>query len=302
MIKCIKRQDLDLIKYDTCIENSIQSRIYALSWYLDIAADNWDVLVLDDYQAVMPIPWRKKMGVKYVYPPFWMIELGFFSLNDKVDSLPFFKVLFDKFKFVELRMNTTNRIQESKENLIDRNLQFISLNSDYNSIFKNYNRNRKRELVHAKKNDLIENWNDNPEKLISLFKENIGIRVKEIKENDYNKLLKLMLICLKKKNGDLLTVFDSNNNIVSAAFFLKYNHKVTQLVCVSDIKNRKNGAHTFFNDRAIFKYQPNFNEYNFGGSSMKSIANYYKSFGAETVKYQQVKYNNLPFLLKWFKK
>ncbi len=62
MIKYVKRKNLDLVKYNDCIENSIQSRMYAFAWYLDIVADNWDVLVCNDYQAVMPIPWKRKYG------------------------------------------------------------------------------------------------------------------------------------------------------------------------------------------------------------------------------------------------
>ena len=67
MIHYVKREDLEVAKYNDCIENSIQSRIYAFSWYLDIVADNWDVLVLNDYEAVMPVPFRRKFGVNYVF-------------------------------------------------------------------------------------------------------------------------------------------------------------------------------------------------------------------------------------------
>jgi hypothetical protein len=35
---------------------------------------------------------------------------------------------------------------------------------------------------------------------------------------------------------------------------------------------------------------------------MKSIAKYFLSFGAKTEEYQQIKYNKLPFLLRFFKK
>jgi hypothetical protein len=44
-INYIKRKDLDIEKYDACIENSSQSRVYAFSWYLDIVAGKWDALV-----------------------------------------------------------------------------------------------------------------------------------------------------------------------------------------------------------------------------------------------------------------
>ena len=61
MIQFVKRNQLDEDKYNACISTSLQSRVYAYSWYLDIVADNWSVLVLDDYQAVMPLPWKRSL-------------------------------------------------------------------------------------------------------------------------------------------------------------------------------------------------------------------------------------------------
>ena len=301
MINYIKRKDLDVTKYDACIENSIQSTIYAFSWYLDIVADHWDVLVLDDYNAVMPITWRKKIGIKYVYPPLWLLELGVFSLDESQDIQPFLAILYSKFKFVELRLNTKNKFLKSAS-LIPKQFQYLDLKIGYEAILKGYNRNRKRELVKANKYHLLENWTDNPDKLITIFKENIAERVKGISDKDYANLRNLMNFSLKNRVGELLTIYDTNDKLLAAAFFLKHKNKVTQLVCASDISNRKSGVHTFFNDRAIFKYQSHFDIYNFGGSSMENIANYYVSFGSQTEEYQQIKYNNLPFLLKLFKR
>ena len=301
MINYIKRKDLDVTKYDACIENSIQSRIYAFSWYLDIVADHWDVLVLDDYNAVMPITWRKKIGIKYVYPPLWLLELGVFSLDESQDIQPFLAILYSKFKFVELRLNTKNKFLKSAS-LIPKQFQYLDLKIGYEAILKGYNRNRERELVKANKYHLLENWTDNPDKLITIFKENIAERVKGISDKDYANLRNLMNFSLKNRVGELLTIYDTNDKLLAAAFFLKHKNKVTQLVCASDISNRKSGVHTFFNDRAIFKYQSHFDIYNFGGSSMENIANYYVSFGSQTEEYQQIKYNNLPFLLKLFKR
>jgi len=301
MINYIKRKDLDVTRYDTCIENSIQSRIYAFSWYLDIVADHWDVLVFDDYKAVMPITWRKKAGIKYVYPPLWLLELGVFYLDEDQDIELFLAILYSKFKFVELRLNTKNKFLKSAS-LVPKQFQYLDLKIGYDAILKGYNRNRKRELVKANKYHLIENWTDNPDKLITIFKENIAERVKGISDKDYLNLRNLMNFSLKNGIGELLTIYDTNNKLLAAAFFLKHKNKVTQLVCASDISFRKSGVHTFLNDRAIFKYQSHFDIYNFGGSSMENIANYYVSFGSQTEEYQQIKYNNLPFLLRLFKK
>ena len=301
MIRYLERGDLDLEKYNNCIEKSIQFNVFGYSWYLDIACEKWGVYVLNDYDAVMPIPWRKKMFIKYVYPPLWIIQLGIYSKVIE-DENEFLIEIFDDFRFVELRMNMLNSFSFFGEFQKQRKLQIISLQNDYEFIKENYNRNRKRELKKSIEADFTENWGDDPELFLELFKNNVGKKVRKIKEVDYHNLYRLIKICSEKRIGDLLTVYDKDDNLVSGAFFLKQKKRVTELVCSSDFKNRKNGANTFMNDRAIYRYQKHFEIFDFGGSSMKRIAKYYKSFGAKDESYIHLKYNNLPRLLKLFKR
>tara|TARA_R110002072_G_scaffold39820_2_gene113776 strand:- start:89 stop:997 length:909 start_codon:yes stop_codon:yes gene_type:complete len=301
MINYVKRQDLNVEKYDECIENSIQSNIYGFSWYLDIVADNWAVLVLDDYQAVMPIPIRKKFGITYVYPPFWLLELGVFSLDDCIDFKLFFDFLFKKFKALETRLNTDNEVKEKAGFLIDKQMQMLSINENYETVFEGYRKDRKKDLRKAEKANLVEKWNDSPANLIQLFKDNVGKRTPYITNKDYLVLEELIKNCIKKGVGEMLSIYNIDNALVASGFFLKHQHKVTILVSSTDFKHRKNGENTFLIDRAIFKYQNNFDIFHFGGSSMDSIAKFFLSFGAETYNYQQLKYRNLPFWVKLFK-
>ena len=301
MIHYVKRKDLELVKYNDCIAHSIQSRIYAFSWYLDVVADNWDVLVLNDYEAVMPIPLRRKYGVKYVYPPFWLLELGVFSLKDSVNYNAFFSFLLGKFKSIELRLSTKKSLEASESFLIEKQLQTLSIKEEYEAIFKGYRKDRKKDLRKSKKIDFIEKWNDDPEKLIQLFKANVGQRTPYIVDKDYKVLAELMKICIEKRVGEVLSIYNSESKLVASGFFLKHKKEVTILVSSTDFDNRKNGENTFLIDRAIYKYQKAFETFNFGGSSMQPIAKYFLSFGAKTSQYQEIKYNNLPFLIKLFK-
>ena len=301
LIKYIQREHLDEEKYNDCIENSIQSNSYAFSWYLDIVCDNWDVLVLDDYEAVMPIPWRKKYGIKYVYPPLWVLQLGVYS-NEAINENEFLIHLFSTFKFVELRMNTHNNVELYSEFLQLKQCQKLVLNTTYSSILSKYRKDRKKDLQKATTADLIEKWNDHPSNLIELFKNNIGKRTPNIKENDYQNLEKLIAICIQKKVGEILAVYDKKNKLVASVFLLKHKNSITKLISSTDLKDRKNGANTFLIDRVIFKYHKDFSVFNFGGSSIKSVASFSKSFGAETEKYHQLKMNKLPKVLQLFKK
>jgi len=302
MIQYIERKDLEEQKYNACVYNSVQSSIFAFSWYLDIVADNWDVLVLGDYEAVMPVPWRKKIGIKYVYPPFWLLELGVFSLDAIIDLSLFFNVLLDNFKFVETRLNTGNIIQESTDFLRLKQLQFLTMKEGYETVFNGYRKDRKKDLRKAEKADLNEKWHDHTEKLISLFRANVGVRTPNILNKDYDVLRNLMQTCIEKRVGEVLSIYNKENKLVASGFFLKHKSSITILVSSTDFNHRKNGENTFLIDRAIFKFQKNYEVFNFGGSSMKSIANYFLSFGAQTQNYQQIKHNNLPFLVKLLKR
>jgi len=288
MIKHLTRKKLDVVKYNACITNSIQSRMYAYSWYLDVVSDNWDVLVLGDYEAVMPLPWRKKYFIKYVYPPFWLLELGVFSSEEKIDIDAFLKVLFKKHCFIELRMNTVNQFKKMSIN-IEKQLQYLSLKGGYDTVFLNYQKDRKKDLRKAAKLNLSEKWGGDTSQLIELFKNNVGKRTQNIKKKNYDDLEKIMKTCIEKKVGETLSVYDDRKELVACAFFLKHQEEITILVSSTDFKNRKNGANTFLIDKAISRYQNGFEKFNFGGSSIVSIANYFKSFGAETKTYSLLK-------------
>ncbi len=301
MITRVKRKKLDIEKYNNCIENSMQSNIYGFSWYLDIVCDHWDVLVLNDYEAVMPIPWRRKFFIKYVYPPFWLIQLGIYS-KEVEDENEFLIELFGSFKYVETRTNENNSFSMFNPYQKYKELQFLNINKGYEAIQLKYKKDRKKDLQRAKKNDLTERWNDEPEKLIELYKNNVGKRIRKIKDKDYEVLLKLIKVCVEKNKGEVLSIYDSKYNLVASGFFLKDSNRVTILASSTNFKNRRNGANTFLINSAIYKYQNSADVFDFGGSSMKNIAQYFKSFGAETNTYISLKYNVLPWFLRVFKR
>ncbi len=301
MVVFINREELDTVKYDQCVEKSLQHRIYAMSWYLDIACDTWGAFVMDDYTAVMPVPWNKKYTIKYVYPPLWVLELGIFSREEiKIDV--FMTSLLEQFKFIELRLNTDNILTNTYgEERVNR-MQWISLKEDYNDIYSRYRKDRKRDLTKAKTFGLRGVWGDDPKNLIQLFKNNIGKRDKNIGTKDYQNLLSLISICKNNGVGEVLSVYDADDGLVASAFFLVYKGKVTILVSSTDLNNRKNGANTFLIDRAIYRYGRECTIFNFGGSSIESIASYFRSFGAVDSKYSFIKHNRLPGLIKLFKR
>ena len=99
-MKFVKRENIDVKKWDACVE-SASSFLYAYSWYLDEICPVWSALIIekkDKYVACFPIPWKSKMGIKYVYPPFFIQQLGLFTVDDSIEIKPFIEKVIADFK------------------------------------------------------------------------------------------------------------------------------------------------------------------------------------------------------------
>ncbi len=299
MIRYVTRAELDELKYNRCIETASQQLCYPFSWYLDEVC-RWDALVLDDYHAVMPVPVRKKMGVSYVYPPLWILQLGVFSADQYLDITPFLAQLKTTYKFIEQRCNVVNTSTTSLDITLNE-YQELDLTSSIDDLKRNFRKDRRKDLKRAEEAGLKVVWDDNQKKLITLFKHTIGKRIPNLKPSDYERLNALISVCIDKKVGRVLSVYSKEHVLLASAFILVYKDTVTILCSATDLNDRKMGANTYLIYTLIATYTKEYTTLNFGGSSRPSIASYFKSFGANTKTYPFVKYNNLPFLLRLFK-
>ena len=144
MIKFVPYDLIDRDKYDNCIAQAKNSRIYAFSWYLDCVTEKWDALISDSYKAVMPLPRRKKYGLNYIYNPPWTQQLGIFSreLITEEEILQFINKIPRKFILVDYMLNASNRIK--KLSYKEKNNFILSLNKNFETLLAGYNKNRRR--------------------------------------------------------------------------------------------------------------------------------------------------------------
>jgi hypothetical protein len=281
MINFIKRNDLDIEKYDACIENSIQSRIYAFSWYLDIVADNWDVLVLDDYKAVMPIPWKQKYFIKYVTQPFFSQQLGVFSKREisKEIENKFLKAIPKKFLKISLNFNSDSFLSH---NLIQKKNFILKLNNTYDVAFKSFSKGRKHAVKVGLKHNLILKETS----ILSLIK----IQKEFYSYTNYseNKLEQIVGFSLKMKNGFVFGVF-KDDVLIGGAFFLKTKSRITYLFSSFTNEGRKLQASSFLLSSVIKKYENSNLLLDFEGGNIPNIGSFYKSFGAKIENYHFLK-------------
>lgn len=284
MIKYVKQKDLDVNKYDACIEKSIQSRVYAFSWFLNIVADSWDVLVYKDYEAVLPIPYmraKRYLFQKKIIQPFFCQQLGVFSQTKNSDlELAFYNELLKK-KPKVYNFNSDNSLPNFKTNRVNYEL---FLDKTYKEIFSSYRKDRKHRVNQSKKNNLDIVENQSSSKLIEVA--SFSYNIKSYNRSFFKKLSTLIEASKNKEKGFLIYV-KKEEKIVGGAFFLIHKSRIINLFSAFTSEGKKSQAPSFILDYVINKYSEKQYILDFEGSMIDNIASFFKSFGAHQNNYHK---------------
>ncbi len=151
-INIIPSDQIDKEKWDTCIDRSVNDLIYAHSYYLDQIADNWHGIIVNDYECVMPVPWRKKFGIRYCYDVPFIQQLGYFNTLD-IDHIILVDTFFSFIKYGHYNFNYNNSIIADLPG-VKIATNFIIELTDKESITNNFTKSFKQSLQHAFANDL----------------------------------------------------------------------------------------------------------------------------------------------------
>ncbi|MFZ4413044.1 MAG: GNAT family N-acetyltransferase [Bacteroidales bacterium] len=300
MINYLQHHQINKEKWDECIDTSVNGNAYVYSWYLDVVSKNWNALILNDYDAVFPLALNSKFKITYLYQPFFSRYLGVYSKIAITETLvnAFLEAIPSTIQFIEFNIHENNYFENADFQKKERFFQFLTLNRPYQDIFQEYKGDAKRNLKKAEKNNLKIHENIAPEKIVDLFRHNKGKQIKELHSQDYVMLQNLMTTCNKHKSGIALGVTNTANELIAAGFFIRSRHQILFLKGSANAEGKALGAMYLMIDELVKTYAQKINSFDFGGSSLESIASFNHNFGAKNCVYLQVKKNNLPFVVK----
>jgi hypothetical protein len=297
-LKYIKHNEIDKAKWDDCINSANNSRAYAHFDYLERVALKWDALILDDYKYVMPLPIRKKAGIKYVYQPPSAQQLGIFPTPSKEITDHFIDQLKQHFMYCDILLNTGNNTLSETE-AIPRNNFLLPLDKDYETICSSFSKNTKRNISKAKQNNLMLLENIQLNDFLS-FKAKNQLSGKD-KEN-LNILKNIISYGLYKNAGQIYGVYTSQNELCAAVYFYRWKDRIIYLNALSSKEGKELKAMFFLVNRFIKNHAKQNFTLDFEGSMIPGVARFYESFGATAEIYYHLKINQLPFPFKWIKK
>ena len=287
-IQFVKHSELNKEKWNHCIQHSFFPTFIADFDFLSIANPDFCALVLNDYEAVMPLPVRKKIFLHYIYHPHFISILGIFSKTRPANELieRFLQAIPKRYVRVDLLFNT---FFEHPKSSVLYSYQ-LSLQKKYEELYAHFSDNCRRNIKSSEKYALKYVENASIAEIITLFKNNRGKNTKvPLKEKDYEILQKLALFAQKNNRLEVISVLDEENNMLAGALLLKDERKTWFWFSGRDEKHAEKKT-MFFLLNEYFKRNAETNTiFDFHGSMNPNIARFNAGFGAERYEVSMLK-------------
>lgn len=294
MITYLQHNEIDKPKWDATIAQC--GNIYAFSWYLDLVHPDWEALVEDDYQTVMPLTGGKKFGVNYLFQPYFVQQLGVFSLSplSPEKTAAFLNAIPKKYRFAEIRLNEKNMLDENLQGVEYHRNALLDLNQSYDTIRANYHQNTKRNLAKAEANNLQIVDTVIPYHVVALFTDNRGALLDKWGDAEYARLTRLAQVAQKRQAAFMLGVTEKGvGELLCAAIFMKTDSRITFLFSGLKQEGKDKQAMTFLLDHVIQKFANQPITFDFEGSDDDNLARFYLGFGGQEVRYPSYAFNRL---------
>lgn len=288
MLQYIPHSEIDFQRYNDCVSNSLEPIVYAESWFLDIVTQkDWGVLVYNNYEAVMPIPYarmKRSFWKKSLVQPYFAQQLGVISKVPiaKDIHLEFLKEL-KNLKPLVYHLNHLQTSELSDLELKTRKNYVLDLNKSYEELYYGFSTSKRQGVKKGKQNNLkvsdiaIDDFISFQAKHMPL-KESAQIHKKKKQLFEY---------CLNHDLGEIYSV-KNEEEVVSVAFFTKYRNRFYYSQSAASEMGRKLFATDFILNYIIEKHAKTPTILDFEGSEIPGVGKFMERFGAKNQPYMVV--------------
>lgn len=278
-ITYLSYKKIDKAKWDQCIINAPNSLIYGTSWYLDQVCEHWDGLILGDYEAVMPLPWKRKYGLKYIIQPLFTKQLGVFGNVNDGDFYDFIRKIPKRFVYVHFSGNYQNDPNGRFPNALD---QVIDMKD-----FPNYNKSTRYNIRKAEKNNLISS-----EGTSAAFLEQYKNLGHEFISKDKIRLLEKLFRSEKfREHSYFQQVTDENHEILSILWIMILNRRGYLISSATPEAGKKQSAKFLAIHSFLEKHKAALDAFDFVGSGIPGVYDFNRGFGAVDTYFPDVSFH-----------
>lgn len=274
-------------QWDACVSQHPNGLIYSQYDYLDHMCDHWSGLVVGDYEAIMPLPWRRKYGFRYYYIPPFIQQLGFIGDTSLLKSLH--EELIRKIRsyawYGDIHLNFSNLLLASELHCKNRTNYIIDLNRNYVDIYKDYqsdlkhllNKTSNLSFEYSKENQLADT--------IRHYQEQYAERMPHFLLEDFARLSELCKFYADRNQCILRSARSEHGPILSDTLLLKDQRRIYHLLNTTFPEGRKVHSNHWLLDQILKEFSNQDLLFDFEGSDLPGVKSFYKKFGGPVQPY-----------------
>lgn len=303
MIVHFEHRKIDKALWDARLLRSANRLWYMQSWVLDIASPGWEALVDEGSGAIMPLTWRSKFGVRYLFQPYGLQQQGVFAPRlDPVMSAAFIGAVPDRFPYWDIYLNEAMHIiGGSGDQLSENRQQALKLEGDVDALRSGYSQGHRRNLRKAVEGQLPVVDDIEASEFTRLFIRTTATRFGNMPAGSMQVMEQLITASIRKGQCRILGMRDRGEPI-AAVCFMEWEGRSILFKSANDAAGQERQAMFHLIDRYIADHAGSGIILDFAGSNNASVARFNSGFGAHSTIYLRLKRNRLPGPLRWLKK
>ena len=296
-IKFVPREEIDKVKWNSCVHYATNGNIFGYMWYLDHIAKDWDALVEGDYESVFPLVWKlgRFSGLE-LHRPALIRELGIYSIHvlSKPRIEKFLEAIPERYKHISIHLNEQNPIPEGSGFSVEEKSNYqLFLNRSYEEIADGFSRPLMEQLQQAEDAGLVLTSSMKPEQIADFYKNHHPRKMQS--EEVFHGMQRVMYNALHRGWGFVSTVLDTDANPLAVNFFLYSHGKVVSFMPVESAAGKKVGAMAHLLNGLIRQHanRPVILDFNVNGTDEFATA-----FGARKNPFYKIRQNKRKLI--WF--
>lgn len=313
MLRFLPRQQINDDAWDRCVSGAHNALLYGHSWYLDAVTYlpdwKWEGLVMGDvpgqYDAVLPIPLRKRWGRWVVYQPLFCQFLALFS-EQPLDPAPFLQAVYARYRHASRWHLLLNEPLPGLPAQVRQQILYTHVLNLGESILP-YTADRRMNLRRAARRIAnVPDWqvsrSTDVEPLLTLFRENHADEI-GVGEWAYALFRNLFAAIQKQELGTLQYAW-AGDRLVAGALFVAQHGRIIYLFNAASAEGRRLNARSILLDELIRQELKKAQTgslltrsvLDFESPEKPGVVAFYESFGAVAQPYVACSWSRLTWL------
>lgn len=283
--KLLDHHQIDKTLWDACVSASQRPDIYAFSWFLDIECPCWKAIVYGDYEAVFPLPHRKRYRfIDALIIGYLTKDYIIYSQRPDIqlDHSLVVKIL-KSYRFITISLSGVDLGHFPTKYITEKKRQIL----DFETPHKYPSKRLRESLKIAEKASFVMSYDIDRTETVSFIKGHLFQRENLDAEILYKSLDHLIEYAIQNNIGRCAGIY-KDHKLSAVIFYMVFNQRLYFVQnAIDDQSKRLAGMHWMFYN-IIEKHRHEIKSVDFFGSNNEKIRLFIRNFSNEEINYQFV--------------